>query len=150
MPEKKKAATARLDLRSLRAHWLELHQSDTEPWPQEEAVQQAWLSFHRGQFGQAVELALAAGPSGLNVANKAQCLMARHLQAQKHERMALLQAVIDRSAGQVLALGVWGQAPEALARAHFWRGHALAQLCEGLHVAKALALGLSLQARTHL
>ncbi len=136
----------RLDLRQLQTHWAELHQSDTEAWPQDEAAQQAWLSFHRGQFDKAVELGLAAGQAGLNVANKAQCIMARHLQTQAQQRMDLLQAVADRSAGQLLSL----VQPSALARAHFWRGHALSQYCQGLNVAKALALGLSLQAKTHL
>lgn len=137
----------RLDLPRLRERWDELHRSDTEAWPQEPAVQQAWLSFHRGQFDRAVELGLAAGQAGLNVANKAQCIMARHLQSQERQRMALFQAVADRAAGQLMSLG---QGTDALARAHFWRGFALSQYCQGLNVAKALAMGLSLQAKTHL
>jgi hypothetical protein len=146
MPERK-PSQPQLALGDLQKHWKELHQSDTEVWPQNEAVQQAWLSFHRGQFDKAVELGLAAGQAGLNVANKAQAIMARHLQSQERQRLALLQAVADRSGGQLMVLGT---SPAALARAHFWRGHALAQVCQGMNVAKALALGLSLQARTHL
>lgn len=146
MPEKK-PPRPRLDLSALQTHWSALHQSDTEAWPQDGAVQQAWLRFHLGQFEQAVELGVAAGPSGLNVANKAQSTLARHLHTQERQRVALLQAVADRAGSQLLILG----SPVAeLARAHFWRGHALAQLCQGMHVVKALALGLSLQARTHL
>lgn len=146
MPEKK-PSHPKLDLSALQTHWKELHQSDTEVWPHTDAVQQAWLSFHRGQFDKAVELGLAAGQSGLNVANKAQSIVARHLETQERQRMALLQAVVDRAGGQLMILG---SPPAALARAHFWRGHALAQLCQGMNVAKALALGLSLQAKTHL
>lgn len=146
MPEKK-PSLARLDLATLQRHWAELHHSDTEAWPTNEAVQQAWLSFHRGQFEQAVAQGLAAGSAGLNVANKAQCTLARHLQTREPQRTALLHAVADRAGGQLLTLG----SPVAeLAKAHFWRGHALAQVCQGMHVVKALALGLSLQARTHL
>lgn len=146
MPEKK-PGLPQMDLRSLHRHWSALHHSDTEAWPHKEVVQQAWLSFHRGQFDEAVELGLAAGPPGLNVANKAQCLMARHLHIQERRRMDLLHAVADRAGGQLLILG---SPSGALARAHFWRGHALAQVCQGMNVVKALALGLSLQAKTHL
>lgn len=138
---------SRLDLEALQAHWSELHQSDTEAWPEDSAVQQAWLAFHRGQFDEAVALGLAAGQAGLNVANKAQCTLARHQQTQGQDRMALLGAVADRAAGQLTQLF---SPPDTLARAHYWRGHALAQYCQGMPVAKALALGLSLQARTHL
>ena len=61
--------------------------------------------------------------------------------------MDLFGAVADRAAGRLAMLY---SPPDALARAHYWRGHALAQYCQGIHVVKALALGLSLQARTHL
>lgn len=136
-----------LDLRRLEQHWADLHHADTEPWPQNAQAQQAWLSLHRGQFAQAVELGLAAGLDGLNVANQAQATLALHGRLPPPQRAALWQSVADRAGGQLLLLG---SAAAALARAHFWRGHALAQRCQDLHVVKALALGLSLQARTHL
>lgn len=136
----------RLDMARLRQRWDLLHQSDIESWPQEPAVQQAWLMFHRGRFDQAVAQGLAAGGAGLNAANKAQSVIARHGHTQESQRMALFQAVAERAAGQLTA----GTSAQALAQAHFWRGYALAQYCQGLNVARALALGLSLQARTHL
>lgn len=136
-----------LDLKGLQGQWTQLHPSDTEVWPQDLAMQQAWLALHRGQFDEAVALALAAGPIAFNVANQAQCILARHRHMSDKERMAVLGAVADRAAGQLTQLF---DPPEALARAHYWRGHALAQYCQGMPVAKALALGMSLQARTHL
>jgi hypothetical protein len=136
--------TSRLSLATLRKRWPQLHQSDAEPWPQDARVQQAWLLFHRGDFDGAIQLGLAAGGAGLQVANKAQCFLARRLPAQDAQRLALLQQVAERSAAQLAA------GHPALAQVHFWRGHALAQYCQGLHVAKALALGLSAQARVHL
>ncbi len=134
-----------LNLARLQARWPQLHQSDAEPWPDAPAVQEAWLAFHNGLFKEAVALGLAAGGAGLNVANKAQCVMARHLEATERERMALLQAVAERAAGQIAASPL-----QRAAQPHFWRGYALAQYCQGLNVAKALALGLSVQAKTHL
>ena len=137
----------KLDLARMKERWAQLHQGDAEAWPKEPSVQQAWLMFHRGEFHKAVDLGLAAGGAGLNVANKAQLIMARHLETQEKQRLALLQAVADRAGSQLLALG---SPAETLAQAHFWRGHALSQYCQGLNVAKALALGLSAQAKTHL
>lgn len=137
----------KLDLGKLQERWSQLHQGDAEAWPLDPAVQQAWLSFHRGEFQKAVELGLAAGGAGLNVANKAQCIIARHLETQERKRLALLQAVADRAGAQLMALG---SPADTLAQAHFWRGHALSQYCQSLNVAKALALGLSAQAKTHL
>ncbi len=136
-----------LSLARLQDRWPQLHQSDAEAWPQESGAQQAWLLFHRGQFPQAVEAGLAAGGAALHAAHKAQCVMARHLVGQAQQRMALYQAVAERAALQLLKPTA---SAEALAQAHFWRGYALSQYCQGLNVAKALALGLSTQVKAHL
>lgn len=137
----------KLDLGKLQQRWPQLHQSDGEAWPLDRAAQEAWLLFHQGEFQRAVERGLAAGGAGLNAANKAQCVMARHLAAQESERMALLQAVADRTSRQLLDIT---RPLDAQAQTHFWRGLALMHYCQGLNVAKALALGLSVQAKTHL
>lgn len=143
MPQRKPPSSG-LSLATLRKRWPQLHQGDAEPWPQDAQVQQAWLQFHRGDFEGAARLGLAAGGAGLHVANKAQYFLARRLPAQDAQRLALLQQVAERAAAELAA----GQ--PTLAQAHFWRGQALAHYCQGLHVAKALALGLSAQARVHL
>lgn len=137
----------KLDLPNLHQRWPQLHQSDGEAWPQNQDAQQAWLLFHQGEFQSAVERGLAAGGAGWNAANKAQCFIARHLTEQESERMALLKAVADRASLQLLDIS---RPVSAQAQSHYWRGLALLHYCQGLNVAKALALGLSVQAKTHL
>lgn len=137
----------KLNLAQLHQRWPQLHQSDGEAWPLDTGAQQAWLLFHQGQFQHAVERGLAAGGAGLNAANKAQCFIARHLASQESERMALLQAVAERASLQLMDIT---RPLNAQAQSHFWRGVALMHYCQGLNVAKALALGLSVQAKTHL
>ena len=54
---------------ALEKHWARLHRGDCEPFPDDDAAQDAWRAYHAGDFAKAVEIGLAAGPSGINAAN---------------------------------------------------------------------------------
>ncbi len=138
---------ARLSLSQLQALWPRLHTADLQPWPDSPAARQAWLALHRGQWQEAVDIGLQAAGEALDAVLRAQLLMARAAETGSQERQALLRSVADRAGGQLMALG---QGSSPLARAHFWRGQALALWAEELPVSRALASGLSLQAKTHL
>jgi len=56
---------------ALKKNWERLHRGDCEPFPKDEAAQEAWRLFHAGEFEAAVAAGLAAGGSGINAANKA-------------------------------------------------------------------------------
>src|SRR6185503_6918278 len=55
---------------ALKKNWDRLHRGDCEPFPKDEAAQEAWRLFHAGEFESAVSAGLAAGSSGINAANK--------------------------------------------------------------------------------
>lgn len=55
------AADYRFSAAALKKHWARLHAGDAEPWPRDDAVQEAWALFHAGQFQQAFDAGLKAG-----------------------------------------------------------------------------------------
>ena len=96
----------------LNEHWSRLHNGDREPYPTpadlktlidsrqafapsgslEQAastLEDAWRAYHRGDFGEAVELGLAVGPLGYGVANKAANIYATYLETSKSAKLAL-------------------------------------------------------------
>ena len=106
----------------LSEHWSRLHNGDREPYPTpgdlktmveqqpefapsgsfEQAtanLHDAWRAYHRGDFGQAVELGLKVGPLGYNVANKAANIYATYLETSDFARLALFLEI--RRAGRV-------------------------------------------------
>ena len=56
---------------TLKKQWSRLHRGDCEPFPKDDEVIAAWIDYHAGRFGDAIERGLAAGPAGVCVANKA-------------------------------------------------------------------------------
>ena len=56
---------------ALKKNWERLHCGDCEPFPADEAVQEAWRLYHHGEFQKACEAGLKAGGAGITVANKA-------------------------------------------------------------------------------
>jgi hypothetical protein len=46
---------------NLKRHWDRLHRGDCEPFPKDEAIQEAWRAYHQGDFGRAIEAAAAGG-----------------------------------------------------------------------------------------
>ena len=59
------AADYRFDGERVRAQWSALHAVDDEPPPDSDALLQAWMLFHSGQFEQATDAGLALGIDGL-------------------------------------------------------------------------------------
>ncbi|AKJ31354.1 hypothetical protein [Caldimonas brevitalea] len=125
---------------ALREHWARLHAGDAVPFPENEAVQQAWRCFHAGEFEQAVRAGLAAGPAGLTVANKAQAVYATYLEPNEKHKLALLLEVAERAQAQCA-----GQPDDA--GAHFWLGYALGRYAQGLNLLRAAEQGLGPRVR---
>jgi len=123
------------DAASLQAHWPRLHRCDAEPLPADDAVLQAWVLFHNGDFQQAAEAGLKAGTDGVTVANKATSVYARFLEKREKTKLDLFLEVAARAAAQ-----------QALApsnpNAFFWQAYALSQYSQAISVAKGMAQGV--------
>lgn len=131
------------DADSLRKKWSRLHLGDQEPLPRDPKVLAAWVHFHRGQFRQAFEAGLKAGPEGITVANKAACIYANYLEPKEKIKLELFSEVAQRAAQQIV------ENPEHT-NAHYWQGYALGRYSQGISVARALALGLGGKVKTAL
>lgn len=130
----------RQDLPTLRRRWPRLHLGDAEPWPENEAVQQAWALLHAGEFQAAATLGLQAGAAGVNVANRAQCLYAHYLEPHETDRLLLLMEVAER------ATALTGSQPDN-ANAWYAQAYSLGRYSQCISVAKALSQGLGQQIR---
>ncbi len=144
---------------ALKAHWSRLHRGDCEPYldaaslkqliarhPQlamsnqsidaaAVTLQDAWRAYHRGDFAEAVELGLAIGLIGYNVANKATNIYATYLEKGEKAKLDLLL----QSAGRAERLT---ECAETLANAWYFHAQALGRYSQGISVIKALAEGL--------
>ena len=120
---------------ALKKAWLRLHRGDAEPYPADEAVQEAWRAYHAGDFGKAVELGLAADLPGYNAANKAAMIYANYLEDDEGRKLALLLDVAKRC--EELQAAEPGNA-----NAWYFHAYALGRYSQGISVAKALAQGL--------
>ena len=123
------------DAAALRRHWNRLHAGDAEPLPDDAAALEAWVLFHNGEFQQALEAGLQAGPCGLTVANKATCIYANYLEKKEKARLDLFLEAARRAEAHAAA------APDN-ANAWYWQAYALGRYSQGISVAKALAQGL--------
>ena len=130
------AGEFKFDVSRVKQDWDRLHAGDAEPLPKDPLVLQAWALFHSGEFQKSADVGLKAGGAGLNVANKATCVYATHLETKEKPRLDLYLEVAKRAEAMLLA------DPHG-ANAHFWHGYALGRYSQGVSVAKALALGLS-------
>ena len=142
----------------LNEHWSRLHIGDREPFPElgelktvidrrpelapsgslEQAIstiKDAWRAYHRGDFGEAVELGLAVGPLGYGVANKAANIYATYLETDDSARLALFLESADR------AEFVFARA-SSIVNAWYFHAQALGRYSQGISVVKALAQGL--------
>jgi tetratricopeptide (TPR) repeat protein len=131
------------DADSVRKKWSKLHVGDQEPLPKDPKVMAAWVHFHRGQFQQAFEAGLKAGPDGITVANKAACIYANYLEPKEKVKHEIFNEVAQRAALQI------AENPEH-ANAHYWQGYALGRFSQGISVARAMALGLGGKIKTAL
>ncbi len=137
------AADYRFSAAALKKHWARLHAGDAEPWPRDDAVQEAWALFHAGQFQQAFDAGLKAGGAGITVANKAQCIHANYLEKSEKNRLAMFQDAAQRAVAQQ------GSEPKN-ANAFYWQAYALGRYSQGISVAKALSQGLGGQVKSAL
>lgn len=131
------------DRAALKVAWKGLHRADTERWPADGAVQEAWALFHAGAFRAAVDAGLKAGGAGVTCANKAQTIYATYLEADEKRRRALLLEVVERARAQQ------AEQPKN-ANAHYWVGHALGRYSQDISIGRALAEGLGGRVKTAL
>ena len=123
------------DAASVRRDWERLHTCDAEPLPRDDAVVQAWVLFHRGEFQAAAEAGLRAGGDGITVANKATSIYANYLEKKEKNKLDLFMEVAQRAEAQAA-----GNAKNP--NAWYWQGYALGRYSQGISVARALAQGL--------
>jgi tetratricopeptide (TPR) repeat protein len=120
---------------ALKKHWARLHRGDCEPFPREEALQQAWRLYHAGAFQQAAQAGRSLGGAGGHVAVKATTIYATYLETAQPSKLKLFEEAM-RLAEQTLA-----QRPDD-ANAHYFHALAAGRYSQGISVAKALAQGL--------
>jgi tetratricopeptide (TPR) repeat protein len=120
---------------ALKKNWERLHRGDAEPFPADEALQEAWRLFHQGEFHKAAEAGLAAGADGHTVAAKATAIYANYLEKDEARKMELFQEVARRAEAQQKAR------PDE-ANAWYFHAYALGRYSQGISVVTALAQGL--------
>jgi hypothetical protein len=120
---------------ALQKSWERLHRGDCEPFPEDAKVQDAWRSYHAGDFGKAVESGLACGLAGYNAANKAAAIYANYLESDDEHKCRLLLEVARRCEEQQ------GKTPTD-ANAWYLHAYALGRYSQSISVVKALAQGL--------
>ena len=119
---------------ALKKHWDRLHLGDKEPFPKDEAAQEAWRRYHAGDFEGAVEAGLAAGESGINAANKATNIYANYVEDNDATKPKLYEEVMKRAEAAIAA-------NPKNANAHYARAYAMGRYSQGISIAKALAQG---------
>jgi tetratricopeptide (TPR) repeat protein len=120
---------------ALQENWARLHLGDCEPFPADPKVQDAWRSYHAGDFGQAVAAGLACGLAGYNVANKAATIYAGYLETDDERKRSLLTQVAQRCEEQQ------EKTPRDV-NAWYLHAFALGRYSQSISVAKALAQGM--------
>ena len=120
---------------ALQKSWARLHRGDCEPFPDDPKVQDAWRSYHAGDFGKAVETGLGCGITGYNAANKAAAIYANYLETNDERKCSLLLEVARRCEEQQ------EKTPHD-ANAWYLHAYALGRHSQSISVVKALAQGL--------
>lgn len=138
-PDKKYQYTAA----TLKKAWERLHRGDLEPWPKDEAVVEAWIAFHAGDFQKAYELGLKAGGAGITAANKAQAIYANYLESDDKRKLAAFEEVAARAEAQQ-------KSEPKNPNAYYWQAYALGRYGQGISIAKALAAGIGGKVKTAL
>lgn len=124
-----------LDGTALKKRWKTLHAGDCEPWPADQAIRAAWLSFHRGAFDEAVRQAEAIGISAHAVANKATGIYATYLEDDERRQIELYKAAIARAEQAIEAH------PED-PNSHYFHAFNLGRYSQSISVVKALKQGV--------
>ena len=120
---------------TLKKSWARLHKGDAEPFPKNDALIDAWIAFHAGDFQTAAELGTKAGADGVNVANKSQAIYANYLEANDKKKLDLFDEVASR------AEKLQRDQPKN-ANAFYWQAYALGRYAQGISIAKALTQGI--------
>lgn len=138
--------------KALHEHWPALHQGDCEPWPDRDRIAlldpdcsdpdatardlaDAWRSFHRGDFADAVDRAEAIGLVAHAVANKAAGIYADYLEEDDEIKLAIYRWAIERAEAAIDAY------PQD-ANAHYFHAFALGRYSQCISITQALAQGV--------
>src|SRR5512134_1726029 len=120
---------------ALKKRWARLHRGDCEPFPKNEALQQAWRLYHAGAFQQAAEAGRALDGAGGHVAVKATTIYATYLEKARPQKLKLFE--------EAMRLAEWTLAQRpADANGHYFYALAAGRYSQGISIAKALAQGL--------
>jgi len=119
---------------ALKSNWARLHRGDKESYPSAESLEalidgnpalgpslppvsvvvprleEAWRAYHAGDFADAVDHGLAAGPVGLVVSARAAAVYAAHLEEDESRRVEILRDVVE-SCASLVKLGPTGPMP---------------------------------------
>lgn len=144
---------------ALSSNWARLHRGDREPYPGPGSLQallaanpalqphvpdpeaalplieEAWRAYHAGDFADAVEHGLAAGPVGLVAAARAAVVYAAHLEEDEPRRTQILENTVEFCHALTELAPNW-------ANAWYVHGLALGRYSQSISVVKALARGL--------
>jgi tetratricopeptide (TPR) repeat protein len=129
---------------SIKKAWPRLHAGDAEPMPKDAESLEAWIAFHAGDFSKAVDLGLAAGTaSGMNAANKAQCIYANYVESAEKKKLDLYSEVAERCEQ--------AQADDKKnANAFYLYAYAMGRYGQGIGVVKAATSGIASKVKTAL
>jgi tetratricopeptide (TPR) repeat protein len=151
---------------ALKKAWPKLHAGDCEPYPDAKraavllkgagkaapkldadalaaALQDAWRSFHRGDFKEAFDAGQALGPVGASVAVKALGIHATYLVDDEDEKLKRFDQAAKLADAAVKSI------PED-ANSHYRLAFALGRYSQGLSIAKALKEGIAGKVRAAL
>ena len=121
---------------SLKKHWPRLHRGDCEPFPDTEALREAWRAFHRGDFQRAWEAGRTLGAAGYTPACKSAATYATYLERDTKRAAALLNEAAGLCEKACVAL------PEH-ANSHYLLAYCLGRYAQKISVTRALADGLA-------
>jgi tetratricopeptide (TPR) repeat protein len=151
---------------ALKKAWPKLHAGDGEPFPDDRraatllttagkaapkldaaalssALQDAWRSFHRGDFKAAFDAGCALGPIGASVATKAIGIHATYLVDDDAEKLKRFEQAAKLAEAAIQAL-------PGEANSHYRHAFALGRYSQGLSIAKALKQGIAGKVRESL
>lgn len=128
---------------ALKKNWERLHRGDCEPFPADEAVQDAWRLYHHGDFHVAYEKGISAGSVGHIAAAKSICIYADHLESDAARKLELFQEAADLC--EALQAG-----NAKNANAFYLYALAMGRYSQGISIVKALAQGIGGKVKTAL
>ena len=151
---------------ALKKAWPKLHAGDCEPFPDAKraaallkaagkaapkldadalatTLQDAWRTFHHGDFQAAFEASEALGPIGASVATKALGIHATYLVKGEADKLKRFEQAARLAEAAVKAL------PDE-ANSHYRHAFALGRYSQGLSIAKALKQGIAGKVRESL